>query len=140
MKILIVDDEPGTRLMVATAVERLGHQAIQAGDGAEGWRAFEAGRPQVVITDWAMPGLDGTQLVARIRAAGGAYTYVILLSGRADDAASREAVQTGADGVLAKPPEPAQLERGLIAAERLIAMHQKMRDDARRDPLTGAGS
>ncbi|HET6550105.1 MAG TPA: response regulator, partial [Solirubrobacter sp.] len=46
----------------------------------------------------------------------------------------------GADGVLAKPPEPAQLERGLIAAERLIAMHQKMRDDARRDPLTGAGS
>ena len=38
MKILIVDDEAGTRLMVATAVERLGHRALQAADGDEGWR------------------------------------------------------------------------------------------------------
>ena len=39
MKILIVDDEAGTRLMVATAVEHLGHRAIQAADGDEGWAA-----------------------------------------------------------------------------------------------------
>ena len=63
MKILIVDDEPGTRLMVAAAVERLGHAAVQAADGEEGWRVFAAERPEVVITDWAMPGLDGNRLV-----------------------------------------------------------------------------
>ena len=49
-------------------------------------------------------------------------------------------MRAGADDVLAKPPDPAELERGLIAAERLIKMHRRMSDDARRDPLTGAGS
>ena len=140
MKILIVDDEPGTRLMVATAVERLGHDAVQAEDGEEGWRVFAAERPEVVITDWAMPGLDGTGLVARIRAVEGGYTYLMLLSGRVDEGASREAVRAGADDVLAKPPDPAELERGLIAAERLVAMHRQMREDARRDSVTGVGS
>ena len=140
MKILIVDDEPGTRLMVATAIERHGHSAVQAANGEEGWRVFEAERPQVVITDWAMPGLDGNRLVAKIRAAEGGYTYIMLLSGLADEAASRDAVRAGADDVLAKPPDPAELERGLIAAERLIDMHRQMREDARRDPVTGVGS
>jgi diguanylate cyclase (GGDEF)-like protein len=140
MKILIVDDEPGTRLVVASAVQRLGHTAAQAADGIEGWRAFEALAPEVVITDWAMPGLDGTELIARIRAAEAGYTYIMLLSARADDTASREAVQAGADDVLAKPPDPAELERGLIAAARLTAMHRRLAGDARRDPVTGAGS
>jgi diguanylate cyclase (GGDEF)-like protein len=140
MNILIADDEAGTRLMVATAVERLGHRALQAADGAEAWRVFEAERPEVVITDWAMPGLDGTELAARIRAVQGGYTYIMLLSGRADEDASRDAVRAGADDVLAKPPDPAELERGLIAAERLTAMHRRMSDDARRDPVSGAGT
>ena len=140
MKILIVDDEAGTRLMVATAVEHLGHRAIQAADGDEGWAAFELHRPEVVITDWAMPGLDGTQLIGRIRSSSGDYAYTMLLSGRVDEGASREAMRAGADDVLSKPPDPAELERGLIAAERITTMHRRMRDDARTDPLTGAGS
>jgi CheY-like chemotaxis protein len=140
MKILIVDDEPGTRLVVASAVQRLGHTAAQAADGIEGWRAFEALAPEVVITDWAMPGLDGTELTARIRASEAAYTYIMVLTARADETASREAVEAGADDVLAKPPDPAEIERGLIAAERLRTMHRRMASDARRDPVTGAGS
>ena len=93
MKILIVDDEPGTRLVVATAVQRLGHTALQAEDGSEGWQAFTLHRPQVVITDWAMPGIDGTELSGRIRAAEAGYTYIMLLTARADENASRAAVR-----------------------------------------------
>ena len=86
MKILIVDDEPGTRLMVASAVRRLGHAVVEAEDGDEGWQRFQAGRPEVVITDWAMPGIDGTELTARIRVARGRrYTYIMVLSARADE-------------------------------------------------------
>jgi diguanylate cyclase (GGDEF)-like protein len=140
MKILIVDDEPGTRLMVAAAVERLGHRALQAESGAEGWSAFQTFHPEVVVTDWAMPELSGTELAARIRAGEASYTYIMVLSGRADETASREAVQAGADDVLAKPLDPAELERGLIAAERITKMHRQMRADARVDPLTGTGS
>jgi two-component system chemotaxis response regulator CheY len=140
MNILIADDEPGTRLLVASVIERLGHRVLQAADGAEAWAAFETFRPHVVITDWAMPELSGTELAARIRAADGDYTYVMLLTGRADEGGSREAMQAGADDVLAKPPNPAEIERGLIAAERITSMHRRLRAAARVDALTGAGS
>ncbi len=140
MKILIVDDEPGTRLTVTEAVERLGHRALQAADGTEGLQAFELHHPEVVITDWAMPQIDGTELIARIRDRERGYTYILLLSGRAGDAASREAVRAGADDVLSKPLDAAELERGLIAAERIRGVHRRMLEDTRRDPLTGVGS
>ena len=120
MKILIVDDEPGTRLMVAAAVERLGHRALQAADGAEALAALPAAaRPEVVITDWAMPGIDGTELAARIRAAE-ARLHVHHGPDRRAPTRPRRArrCSAGADDVLAKPPDPAELERGLIAAER----------------------
>src|SRR5262245_40914991 len=127
MKILIVDDEPGTRLMVASTVRRLGHEVLEAEDGNDGWRRFEADRPDVLITDWAMPGMDGTELTMRVRSVeGGGYTYIMVLSARVDEQASREAVRAGADDVLAKPPDPAELERGLIAAERLVTMHRRL--------------
>jgi two-component system chemotaxis response regulator CheY len=141
MNILIVDDEPGTRLLTAAVVERLGHRALQAGDGEEALERFAAERPEVVVTDWSMPGMDGTQLVARLRAdPSPGYTYLVLLSGKASEDAAREAARAGADEVLAKPLDAAALERGLIAAERLIALHREMRDDARHDPGTGAFS
>ncbi|MBE2314850.1 response regulator [Solirubrobacter sp. CPCC 204708] len=141
MKILIVDDEPGTRLMVASTIRRLGHEVVEAEDGNDGWRRYEADRAEVVITDWAMPGLDGTELTRRIRSLeGGGYTYIMILSARVDAEASRDAVRAGADDVLAKPADPAELERGLIAAERLVTMHRRMTSDLRQDPATGAGS
>ena len=103
--------------------------------------ASRPGGPKCVITDWAMPGFDGTELTARIRSLeGGGYTYIMVLSARADEYAQRDAVRAGADDVLAKPLDPAELERGLIAAERLVTMHRRMTSDLRRDPVTGAGS
>jgi DNA-binding NarL/FixJ family response regulator len=141
MNILIVDDEPGTRTLVAAAVERLEHNALQAADAREAWALFEHNRPEVVITDWAMPGMDGTELARRIRAyTEPGYTFVMILTGQADEAAAREAMQAGADDVLAKPLEDAELERKLIAAERVTAMHRRMLADARRDAMTGAGN
>ena len=141
MNILIVDDEPGTRILVASAVERLGHRAVQAADANEAWPRYLSERPEVVITDWAMPGVDGTELARRIRAdTEPGYTFVMILTGKADEGAAREAMQAGADDVLAKPLEEAELERKLIAAERVTAMHRRMLEDARRDPLTGAGN
>src|SRR3954447_20347724 len=141
MNILIVDDEPGTRLLTAAVVERLGHRALQADDGEQALERFAAERPDVVITDWSMPGMDGTQLVARLRAdPAPGYTYLVLLSGRAGEDAAREAARAGADEVLAKPLDAAALERGLIAAERLIALHGQMLAAATHDPESGAFS
>ena len=138
MHILIADDDPGTRLTVSAAVERLGHRCTVTDDGAAAWRAYQADTPDAVITDWQMPGMDGTALVQAIRAQGGGrYSYVMVLTGVADEESARATMQAGADDLLLKPLEPAQLERKLIAAERVTAMHRRMHEDARHDAATG---
>jgi diguanylate cyclase (GGDEF)-like protein len=141
MNVLIADDDPGTRLLVSTAVEQLGHRCTVAEDGNEAWRRFQELLPDVVITDWQMPGMDGTELAEAIRGLAGApYSYVIVLTGAADEAAARRTMEVGADDLLLKPLEPAQLERKLIAAGRVTALHRRMHEDARHDSLTGLGN
>jgi two-component system chemotaxis response regulator CheY len=141
MRVLIADDEPGTRLLVTAAVQRLGHEALDAADGEEAWERFCAQRPDVVITDWDMPRLDGTGLAARIRAEIDApYVYVLVLSGVADEAAARAVMEAGADDLVAKPLEAAELERKLIAAARVTGLHRRLHADARQDALTGVGN
>src|SRR3954452_5763083 len=138
MHILIADDDPGTRLTVSAGVERLGHRCTVTDDGAAAWRAYQADTPDAVITDWQMPGMDGTALVQAIRAQGGGrYAYVMVLTGVADEESARATMEAGADDLLLKPLEPAQLERKLIAAERVTAMHRRMHEDARHDAATG---
>ncbi len=138
LHVLIVDDDPVSRFTARATVERLGHLPTVAHDGREALVVFERERPAVVITDWRMPGLDGTELTTRIRRrAGERYTYVIVLTGEADPEAALEAMQAGADEVITKPLDTAALERQLVAARRVIALHDRLRADARVDPLTG---
>jgi diguanylate cyclase (GGDEF)-like protein len=141
MHVLIADDDAGTRLLVSAAVERLGHRCTVAEYGEDAWRAYQAEPPDVVISDWQMPGMDGTALVRAIRGVGDArYAYVLVLTGAADEDAARMTMEAGADDLLAKPLDAAQLERKLIAAERVTAMHRRMHSDARHDVLTGLGN
>jgi two-component system, cell cycle response regulator len=141
MNVLIADDDAGTRLLVSAAVEQLGHRCTVAEDGGEAWRRYQELLPDVVITDWQMPGMDGTELAEAIRGLSGApYAYVIVLTGAADEDAARRTMEVGADDLLLKPLDLAQLERKLIAAGRVTAMHRRMHDDARQDALTGLGN
>jgi two-component system chemotaxis response regulator CheY len=141
MRVLIADDEPGTRLLVATAVRGLGHEVFEAGDGEEAWEGFRAHGPEVVITDWEMPRMDGAQLARRIRGDRHApYAYVLVLSGVADEAAARDVMEAGADDLVTKPLDRAELERKLIAAARVTGLHRRMHADARQDALTGVGN
>jgi diguanylate cyclase (GGDEF)-like protein len=141
MHVLVADDEPGTRLMLATMVERLGHRCTQAADGEEAWRLFGATRPDVVITDWDMPGVDGTELIRRIRGDREAeYAFLIVVTGQADDASARVAMEAGADDLAAKPLDPVELDRMLIVAGRVTALHRRLHRAARHDALTGVGN
>ena len=141
MKVLIAEDDAGSRLLLIAAVERLGHECVAAEDGAAAATLYSEQHPEVVITDLDMPGLDGSGLVARIRSEPDApYAYVIVLTAESDEAAARAAMEAGADDLVIKPLDPAELDRKLIAAQRVTGLHRQMHSDARQDALTGTGN
>jgi len=68
------------------------------------------------------------------------YAYVMVVTARADEAESRLAMEAGADDLVMKPLDPAELERKLIAAQRVTTLHRRLHRDARQDVLTGVGN
>ena len=152
MDILVADDDFGSRLVVDALLTGLGHRCRLAEDGDAAWRLFEEQPPDVIITDWLMPGVDGLELCRRIRArSGDAYTYVILVTSMGDRRDVLEGMQAGADDYLVKPVDPSALEATLVAARRVTALHEELRRSrvelerlntelaglASTDPLTG---
>jgi two-component system chemotaxis response regulator CheY len=141
MHILIADADPAARLMVSSAVQSLGHVCTIAADGPEAWDLFQRVAPDAVITDWDMPGLDGTDLTRRIRAQRDVpYPYVIVLTASTEEDTGLRAMEAGADDFVAKPLRTDELERKLVAAARVTALHRQLHRDAREDALTGLGN
>jgi two-component system response regulator MtrA len=101
LRILVIDDEPAMVGAVAALVGSEGHRVSAAYDGDEGIRRYEADRPDLVILDLAMPGLDGLGVCAAIRRRGS--TPIIVLSGEGQEDAKVEALDAGADDYVTKP-------------------------------------
>ena len=101
LRILVIDDEPAMIGAVAALVGSVGHRVSAAYDGHEALRRFDADRPDLVILDLAMPGLDGIAVCREIRRRG--VTPIIVLSGEGQEAAKVEALDAGADDYVTKP-------------------------------------
>jgi two-component system KDP operon response regulator KdpE len=101
MRILIVDDEPQITRVLRTSLASNGHEVTVAQDGIEALELFLKTRPDLVITDLTMPGMDGIELTRAIRER--ADTPVIVLSVRSQDAAKVAALDEGADDYITKP-------------------------------------
>jgi DNA-binding response OmpR family regulator len=106
-KILVIDDDPSVRVLVADVLEAEGYTVTAAEDGFAGLRSIDADRPDCVVLDVMMPGLDGHAVLQRIRAAdGGPDLPVVMLTAAADDAQAWRAWTEGVDYFLAKPFDP----------------------------------
>lgn len=120
MKILIVEDVTTDRLMLRSAVQHLGHECLVASSGAQGWELFGLHQPDVVISDWQMPGVDGVELCRRIRAGEwSTYTPFIFVTGLTDREHALAGMEVGADDVLTKPLDVHELRARLLVAGRL---------------------
>lgn len=113
-KILVIDDDPSIRQLLSDVLEVSGFSVRTAEDGYAGLRAIEAERPDCVVLDVMMPGMDGHGVLQRIRAAeDGADLPVVMLTAAADDAQAWQAWTEGVDYFLAKPFEADELLRYL---------------------------
>lgn len=127
MHVLVADDDPGSLLVVQAVIEGLGHSCSVAPDGEAAWRLIQSSRPDVLITDWLMPGIDGVELCRRVRAGGQeSYTYVIVTTASGDRGDVLRGMEAGADDYLIKPVEPFDLESRLIAARRMTELHREL--------------
>ncbi len=106
--VLLIDDEETIRAGLTPVLERAGFLVTTAADGHEGWAALSADRPDIVVSDVMMPGLDGRALVRTMRAADD-WTPVILLTQVGESFERSAALDEGADDYLSKPFDPAEL-------------------------------
>lgn len=145
MRVLVADDDLGSRLVAQSAVQARGHECVLAADGNEAWELIAQFRPDVVVTDRDMPGMDGLTLCRRIREISrDGYTYVILLTSLDLPEEVTAGMQAGADDYLTKPLDPFALQTRLMAAARVTRLHAELAEartalvqQAHTDPLTG---
>jgi len=119
-RLLIVDDEKNIREGLAAALEMDGYEVVTACDGTEGWRRFEKGDIDLVITDLRMPGLSGEELLAKIGAEVPG-TPVIILTGHGTVENAVSAMRNGAYDFLSKP---VNLDHLSLLVKRALANHE----------------
>jgi CheY-like chemotaxis protein len=101
--ILIVEDNPDGREALRLLLTLLGHKVEVAGDGIEGALKAVALRPEVMLVDIGLPGLDGLEVARRARAALGRSVLLLAYTAWDDPTTCRQVVEAGFDGHLVKP-------------------------------------
>jgi PleD family two-component response regulator len=127
MRVLIAEDSGVARLLLQRAIEALGHTCTVAEDGLSAWERFQLALPDVVISDWQMPGLSGPDLCRRIRGRPDTpYAYFVLLVAPHEKEHAMVGIHSGADGYLTRPFDPLDLKIALLAAERVVSLHRSL--------------
>jgi DNA-binding response OmpR family regulator len=105
--VLVVDDEPIVREVVVRYLEREGYRTLEAGDGVLARELVERERPNLVVLDLMLPGMDGLSLCRWIRAR--SDLPVIMLTARGEEADRIVGLELGADDYVTKPFSPREL-------------------------------
>jgi DNA-binding response OmpR family regulator len=127
MRILIAEDDALSRLLLVTALRKMGHDVVAAVNGREAWQAFHAEAFPLLISDWMMPELDGLELCRMVRAENRTrYTYVILLTMLEGKGSFLEGMRAGADDFITKPFDEEQLAARLHVAERIVGLQREV--------------
>jgi DNA-binding response OmpR family regulator len=115
-RIVVADDEMHIRDVVRGYLEAEGFEVLLAADGIEALRVALEGRPDLVVLDVNMPGLDGMEVLRQLRTA--SDVYVIMLTARAEEVDKLVGLAVGADDYMTKPFSPRELVARIKAVLR----------------------
>lgn len=131
-RVLVADDEPMTRAILAQAVHRAGFSPVLASDGEQALKLLEGpSAPRLALLDWVMPKLDGIEVCRRLRVQGRPHVYVLLVSASNRQENVLAGLDAGADGFIAKPFHPSEIIARLKAGERALGTEQNNVSDIR---------
>lgn len=117
-KILVIDDEPSIVKLVQAYLKPEGYEVLTAADGTAGLKSARAFKPDLIILDVMLPGMDGIELLSHLRRE--SDVYVILLTARTEETDKIVGLTVGADDYVTKPFSPRELTARVKAALRRI--------------------
>ena len=130
LRVLLVEDDLSTLALLDAMLQAAGHSVSLARNGVEAQRLAEERLPQLVITDWMMPEMDGITLCRRLRqSAATSNLHVIILTALENPDRLVEAFEAGADDYLVKPVTPKMFFARLRAAQRVIRLQDELAFD-----------
>jgi phosphoserine phosphatase RsbU/P len=129
MRLLLADDDRGTRLLLNRMVASWGFEVIEAADGDLAWSILkEEDPPQIAILDWIMPGLDGIEICQRLAdRRDGAMVYVLLLTMKNAREDTIMGLDSGAHDFLSKPVDFGELKSRVAVGRRLVEADNELR-------------
>ncbi len=126
LPVIVAEDDPVSRELVRTLLEKWGYHVTVTSDGREAMEAIRAQTsPALAVIDWMMPGLDGIEICQRVREAN-RVLYIILLTARGGKERLIEGLQAGADDYLMKPFDKDELRARLQVGARIIGLHMTL--------------
>lgn len=138
MRILIVEDSAVERRKLSDSLSEWGLEFEIAENGTKAVQVLEAASPpELVLLDWMLPGIDGLEVLRRIRELSrGTYIYTVMLTGKTQKKDRIAAMEAGADDFLSKPVDPADLRSRILVGKRILELQQSLRFAATHDFLT----
>ncbi|MBW7861773.1 MAG: diguanylate cyclase [Rhodocyclaceae bacterium] len=128
MKVLVIEDTVTSATLICHLLEKMGLEPVHARDGQEGIEAFKRLRPDLVLLDIIMPGMDGFEVARRIRQLenAGEWTPIIFLSARTSDDDLALGISVGGDDYLVKPVSEIVLKSKVRAMQRIAQMRYSL--------------
>ncbi|MGD1901062.1 MAG: PP2C family protein-serine/threonine phosphatase [Geitlerinemataceae cyanobacterium] len=132
-QILLIDDDPTTRLVLKRALQRQGYDIVVANDGQQGLDIARDAKPGLIICDWMMPGIDGLEVCRQVkRSLHLSTTFFILLTARGGLEDRIVGLDTGADEFLAKPIDIGELQARVRAGLRISELSRVLQLQTRQ--------
>jgi sigma-B regulation protein RsbU (phosphoserine phosphatase) len=128
VKVLIVEDDPFFLRVLQRRIAAEGYQVASAVDGREGMKAIVTFEPDLVVSDWMMPEVDGLELCQSVKTGlREAAPYFILLTAKGEISDKLLGLETGADDYLTKPCDQGELMARVKAGVRIVSLTQQLR-------------
>ncbi len=130
VRVLVAEDDSRAQKAMVFLLQRHGYTATAAPDGQAALDALtQPNPPAIVLLDWEMPRLDGLAVCRALRAMPRArYIYIIMVTARDSAADLLAALAAGADDILSKPADTAQLLARLRSGERVLALEKRLEE------------
>ena len=127
--ILVVEDDPVSRMLLEKTLTKAGHEVACAKDGREALTCLNEKFYPIVFTDWMMPEVDGLELCRSIRAhVSAGYVFIFLLTARDSRDDMIAGLEAGADDYLTKPFDRAELFARLKTAVRILSLEKSLKE------------